>query len=427
MPIKPTAAKTKKESFFDDDFSVPIGRGRGGADNFSTFSQAKTLLRQGGREPRAVVRLSIFRKIALTFVGIAILSLGLVVYISLAKAVVTITPRTEILTDESEYSLGAENTGAKTVTGYVLETVVDGVKTVAVTGKNQKTVEGNSCGDFFIVNKQSKDQPLVEKTRLLTSGGVLFRLTKSVTAPAGGEVSIRACADQKGKSADIDPTTLTIPGLSADLQKKTYAELRAPTRGGEVVTAVLEEADIAAAIEEFEKELAAKGLEKLAALVPAAEAREKSFETSNLVKKETDAKAGSEQSSYNLSLSVHVAAVFYDPRKLSEAAGAALRAKAGSDRELLSVDESSLKVELKELDESGKKAAIKVVVSGLARVRDTSVSVDKSKIAGLSPKDAKRYLESLPFVEKAEIVLRPSWSKHLPSLKDHIDVVIANK
>jgi hypothetical protein len=375
------------------------------------------------RLPHVAVRLSIFRKIAFTFVGVTFVLLAFVVYISFTSATVTVTPRSETVSDESVYTLSQDPKGERSAPGYVLETVVDGTKIVAASGQDEKTVDATACGDVSIINKQTKAQPLVVKTRLLTADGVLFRITKGVTVPAGGSITVQACADQLGKTGNIGPATFTIPGLTPELQKKTYAESKTAMTGGTVTTVVLSQADVDKAIDAFVKDLASQGVDKLKALVPTEEAKKGVFMTSNIVKKVTDAKPGTEQSSYELSLSVHVAAVFYDPMTLSQVAAASLTKVAGDDRELVSIDQSVSTTVLDGIDVAAKRATVKVKVTGVASARDVTSMIDKSKIAGLSTEDAKRYLENLPFVESASIALRPSWSRSIPTLKDHIEIV----
>lgn len=410
---------------YDDDFSVPTGR-RGHQPDLDTFAEARELMhRRPEREPRSVVRLSIFRKIALSFVGVAVLLLAFVAYISFSSATVTVVPKSESVTDESTYTLTKDPSGEKSVPGYVLETVVDGEKSFVVTSTDQQVADANACGDVTIVNDQSKSQALVATTRLLTPDGVLFRITKGVTVPAGGETVVRACADQKGASGDVGPTTFTIPGLSASLQKLTYAKSDAAMEGGTVTTAVLAQSEVDDAIASFAKELEDQAVAKLADMVPVVEARNGHFAQSDVVKKDTDAKPGTVQSSFKLSLSLHVAAVFYDPMALSQAAAASLRKVAGPDRDLISVDQSTFSATLDRIDEVTKRATVKVKVSGLAGATDVANMIDKSKIVGLSEKDAERYLLSLPYVESVTFSFSPAWSTTLPRLKDHIDIKTA--
>ncbi|TAL19884.1 hypothetical protein EPN90_02165 [Patescibacteria group bacterium] len=383
-----------------------------------------TSTKKGRHAAAPALHLSLYRKIATLFVAVSLLLLFFVLYISFARAKVTIVPRVEKVSATATIVLSAEPKTAEGVTGYALETVVDGAKTVTLKGgANAKIVAGTACGEVSIINNQSRVQQLVERTRLLSKDGTLFRIKKSVSVPAGGKIEVEACADQPGKSGDIGPTTFNIPGLSESLQKLTYAESKTAMSGGQRTIAVVSQADVDQAITALSDELAAAGVDKLKKMVPSTESAKGSFTTSNVVKKETDAKVGSELSSFKISLSLHVVGVFYDPMALGQAAGAALRSSLGSGKELTSVDTASLEAKLVSADPAAKQAKVEVKLSGSAELVGGDL-LDKGKIAGLSAADANKYLRSQNWVESAEIKLSPFWTRKVPKILDHIDVEI---
>ncbi len=377
------------------------------------------------QRPGRSLHLSLYRKIATVFVLLAVGLFGFVLYLSFARALVTIVPKTEPVSTELSVAVAeAPKVGVQSVPGYVLETVVDGTKTVtAEPSGGEKPVEGLACGTVTIVNGQAKDQPLVATTRLLTPQGVLFRIKRSVTVPAGGKIDVEACADKPGAAGDVGPTKFTIPGLNATLQQKTYAESSKPMTGGSSVSAVTSEVDLKKAEESLTAELTAKAMAKLKALVPS-ELGEGAFSTANVVMRETNAVPGAKQSSFTVSLSLHVVGVFYDPIALGQSAGAALRTSVGAGKDLVSVDQGSVSAVLDAADPAAKSASLRVKVSGAAVLRQGPDAFDKSRIAGLTPKDAEQYLRSLPSVSSAKVRLRPAWARTVPTLQDHIDITV---
>ncbi|MBP9748654.1 hypothetical protein KBD18_00460 [Patescibacteria group bacterium] len=397
---------------FDDEFALPTPghRGKGHAGRPSA--------------PGSVVRLSLYKKIAATFVTLSLLALFFVLYISFAHATVTIVPKVEQASTTFSLSLTPEPKGADALQGYIFETVVDGTKNVAASGTGATTVEGTACGSVTIVNDQAKAQPLVATTRLLTPDNILFRIKKTITVPANGKTVVDACADKPGKVGDIGPSTFTIPGLATDLQKKTYAQSFSAMQGGLSTVSVVTEAEVAQAVDAYAQELSAQAALKLRDLVPVPEMRAGSFLTQNIVKRENTAKPGSPQNGYTISLSVHVVGVYYDPMALGQTAAAGLRASIGSGRDLISVDQEHLAAKLEQADAVEKKARVSVTIGGKAVRRGAAEVVDIDKIVGLSPKDAMQYLESLPFVASADVSLSPVWARSIPTLKDHVDVVV---
>lgn len=108
--------------------------------------------------------------------------------------------------------------------------------------------EGKARGQVEIVNESGASQTLVATTRLLSSGGVLFRLDERVIVPPRSRVTAAVTADQPGPQGDVPAGRFTIPGLSSALQRVIYAESSEPMKGGVVLEgAPFTEADLAAA------------------------------------------------------------------------------------------------------------------------------------------------------------------------------------
>lgn len=96
--------------------------------------------------------------------------------------------------------------------------------------------EGLAKGRLRLINATGRAQALVERTRLLSSGGVLFRLDNRVTVPANGSVEASVTADRPGADGDVPPGRFTIPGLSAALQSQIYGESSEAFTGGVAYT-----------------------------------------------------------------------------------------------------------------------------------------------------------------------------------------------
>ena len=92
--------------------------------------------------------------------------------------------------------------------------------------------EGKAAGTVTVMNTTSSARALVATTRFLSQDGVLFRLDRAVTIPAGGQADAPVTADQPGAPGDIGPGRFTIPGLSAALQQQIYGVSSEAMRGG---------------------------------------------------------------------------------------------------------------------------------------------------------------------------------------------------
>ncbi len=114
---------------------------------------------------------------------------------------------------------------------------------------------GYAKGTILIINESGNGQTLVATTRLLSEGGVTFRLDSRVFVPARARVSAAMTADQSGAQGDVPVGRFTIPGLSVAVQKAIYGETSEPTRGGMTVSgAPFTEEDVASLRSMFESE-----------------------------------------------------------------------------------------------------------------------------------------------------------------------------
>lgn len=123
------------------------------------------------------------------------------------------------------------------------------------------SVEGSAetpalaTGTVTLVNDSGADQPLVERTRLLSEDGILFRLREAVTVPAGGDVAAAVIADQPGAEGDVGPGRFTIPGLPTARQAEVYGRSEQAMSGGVQVSGAVSDAEIQRALAAVREDL----------------------------------------------------------------------------------------------------------------------------------------------------------------------------
>lgn len=141
-----------------------------------------------------------------------------------------------------------------------------------VTGKSGGS-EQKARGSVIIYNNYSSaSQTLVSSTRLETSDGKIFRLTKNIVVPGtttvagevkSGAIEAEVIADQAGQQYNIDPSEFTIPGFKdSPKYEKFSAKSLKPMTGGastEGATPAVSEKDLITAKskseEEFKKQI----------------------------------------------------------------------------------------------------------------------------------------------------------------------------
>ena len=106
-----------------------------------------------------------------------------------------------------------------------------------------QTGAGKATGKVVIYNEfSSENQPLVVTTRLETSDGKIFRITKSTVVPGltqvsgemkPGAIEADVVADKPGEEYNIEPTTFKIPGFKGGPKyEKFYAKSTKAMEGG---------------------------------------------------------------------------------------------------------------------------------------------------------------------------------------------------
>lgn len=153
------------------------------------------------------------------------------------------------------------------ISGTLLETVRTAEKPIEPAEK--RTEEARAAGTVTLKNTTGNAQSLVVNTRLLSAGGVLFRLKKPVTAPAGGEVTAEVYADAPGAGGNIGPSRFTIPGLSVSLQDKIYAESAGDMTGGVREVGFVAEADVQRILNALREDIVRSAMEVWALELPA--------------------------------------------------------------------------------------------------------------------------------------------------------------
>lgn len=177
-----------------------------------------------------------YSKIVIGFVALTVLLISLILYFSFSKTIITIYPRP---IDET-FSI---STTLQELDGVIVLTDVEGSKVFSQFNSSE-TRPGFANGTVTLINNYTRDQPLVEKTRLLSEDGILFRTKETVTVPAGGTVDVAVIADEEGKNGNVPPGRFTIVALWEGLQKDIYGESSSAMSGGVVNVTAVTQTDI---------------------------------------------------------------------------------------------------------------------------------------------------------------------------------------
>jgi hypothetical protein len=376
--------------------------------------------RQTPNTASASIRL--YKRIAFTFIGLTLVLLGVVLAATFSRAVVTITAKPVAVRAEIKVAVDASTATAETVPGLIVATDVSG-ETTGLPASTGAVVNGKATGTVLLVNKRATSQTLVATTRLLSPDNVLFRLKKTVVIPGNGELNdVKVYADQVGAASEIGPSTFSIPGLPANLQKLVYAFSEKPMTGGITNVSAVSQTDIDKAVSDLTNELVTKATADLAS-----QAAGKNFTGSAIFVNEdarsVSAKVGDTVDSFDVLLKLTVTGVYYDKEKLQNLGLAALLANVPSDMELGTNDVNTAEVTVQNASATTGTATLDAVFSGQAVITPSSPVLDKSRLIGLDAATIKAYLQSFDSVADVQVAFSPFWVSHAPSA-NHITINI---
>lgn len=365
----------------------------------------------------------LYRRIAALFLLLTVAMLAVVLYLATVRAEIRIETLESNVETEFFVSVLEQPQANTDVPGEIVSETVERSKVFEVEGEGEE-IPSKAHGVVTLHNDGSADQPLVATTRLLTEGGVLFRITEAVTVPASGTVQVEARADEAGKQGEIGPSRFTIPGLNAAKQVQIYATSEQAMIGGMerraiVTDAMLEGAHIAL-LKDVETELDTKWREALSPALDGVIILQETLE------KRTDTEPGTETGSFTVTTIVKNTGVYFDRARLQRIAEAKLQEHVPEGQVLREAHLAEMAVTIDMADVDAGTARLHVSLGGTAVLKATSDVLDRENLMGLSAGDAEVYLENQPTIQNASIELSPFWVRRIPRLRDHIFIEIVD-
>lgn len=363
----------------------------------------------------------VYRIIALTFLAVTVILLGVVVFTMLKKTEITITAKEDTKSVNIIVSADATKKGDKSLVAVV--TTTDFYWSEKYTPTATRQVDGTSKGEVIIYNKTGEAQPLVKTTRLLTPDGILFRLTDRVVVPANGETTAAVYADQSGAAFDIGPAQFTIPGLSTDKQKVIYAESKAAMAGGSGKVGVVSETDYKSAEADFAEKTKAKFLESFSAGYPNFDKKIASITTNGATSTHG---IGAEAGEFVLSGTSTIAIVMYNSADLDDILKKEISSAVDTASEKILSIGSDPKVVVASADPVAGTAQLQVTAEAVVTLDANAPMLNKENFLNKEKGEIERYIVSLPHVTNMTIKFTPSWVSKAPSVADKLKIVVKN-
>lgn len=357
-----------------------------------------------------------YKVVALTFLVITLLLLGVIVFMSSKRATITITTKATPVDLQADIHIGS--TPGADVPGMVTSTIVAHSQVFSPSG--ERTEPGIARGVLTVYNDSNREQPLVATTRFLSEDDILFRLEEGVVVPANSSIDVEVYADQEGATGDIGPSSFTIPGLNELRQQEVYAKSNSDMSGGIQTIGILSQDDI----DKAEKILRQSLIDKAQALLPKTSENQTVLVDVSKSSVRTTGVLGEETSSFTASATGTVVAVAYDSQVLEEWTKNQLSRRAIDENEVVEPRDSDPSVSFSSYDSQEKIATVSIFYDGLVSLNTDSPKLAKDRLFGMSKNEIRRYLLSLDHVHSVDVEFRPAWMQTVPRIPEHVSIVV---
>ncbi|MFA6305035.1 MAG: hypothetical protein WCV73_00860 [Patescibacteria group bacterium] len=369
-----------------------------------------------------------YRFFTIIFSLVAIVLVVAILYFALSQATIYITPNYK--TQEVGFAVQVtENNpladqkllagSAEKLFGSLKNTVVEESKTYPAQISTIATDKAG--GEVTLINNYSKNQTLIATTRLLSPDNKLYRLTETVVVPAGGKITASAVADQPGKEFELPATKLTIPGLWDGLRDKIYAENTKGFLIQQLTKYEITQSAIDQAKDDLKNSLIAKGLEQIQKDLPEGQTLSPNSAITETIKYSTNAKIGSQQKEFTITLGLGVKALIFDEQKFKTIAAGTLPASYKEEGAYLTINPNSFKYEITPLDDNSEHLIAQI--KGAYNIKIANIKINPDELVKMSKAEALKKLRNLSDVKEVSIML-PFWTKYLPALADKISIQI---
>lgn len=366
--------------------------------------------------------LNVYRKIALGFIVITAILIGVIFYFALSYAYITVYPKSQEVNTDFNFivveNIQNVNLEEGIIAGKIISEEIEDEQVFPSSG-TKILADTDIVGRVKITNNLTKSQALVATTRLLTVDNILYRLKSRVDIPAKGTIETEVYADDPAQALAKSGTKFTIPGLSSNLQTLVYAEAITDFNASGQPVLVITQEDLDKALELLTDELS----QRLVKDIPAETAKVLSKE---VISTEYSHKVGEQVNNFKIKLNLRVKGVTFDQEEVRKFSQKALQSIIPTDKQVAADNSDKLIIELDKIDTTNRLAQLKSNIKGVVVISENSQILDRDKLIRLKLDEIKAYLENFEDIEKVEISFFPKWVKKMPFFQDHI-IIRVNK
>ncbi|MDD5291112.1 MAG: hypothetical protein PHZ04_03275 [Patescibacteria group bacterium] len=405
--------------------ALPAERGRQSKAS-EAVSASPSLGGPAGKEAKKNMnspKINLYRKIAVSFIVLTVVLLGVIFYFSFVKLNIVLIPAQERLSDSLAidiYGNGSEPAvPGKSLTGIVEQTSIEEKNTYSASGSEK--IGEEVTGKVTVINNYNKNQPLVATTRLLSPDNKLFRIKNTINVPAGGSQEVEIYADEVSADMAIGPTKFTIPGLWAGLQDKIYAESKEKFVYGQQAKKYIQQSDIDQAIKDLKRSLLEKAKNELGENYKGYNEVIYSVDE-NTISTEVNGKVGEEKDKFDVSMKAMVTIVAFSGDEAGKMAKGKLEEVVPDNKELIEFKPEEINYTLNNFDLETGRATVNATFEGKMSLKGGADIIDRQKIVNLTRAQLEDYLSGFKEIAGYEINFFPSFIDKVPNLADRIKI-----
>ncbi|MDO8601999.1 MAG: baseplate J/gp47 family protein, partial [bacterium] len=353
--------------------------------------------------------------------GCAVVALGIILYITVGNAKITLTPHTEPLdldlTVTASPKTDTVDSEFNKIPGQELtvQKEAQGTYELSVT----KEVAQKATGTITVTNKSGASQRLVATTRFESPDGKIFRIPETINVPAGGSIDSAVYADRPGVEYNIAAAAFTIPGLKGTPQFASITGVSSAAMAGGFIgnAKVVTEADFTKALEELTKQ--AKDQVTQALLEQSSELKFSDEVTIVIANPVVNAKSGEAAEKLEMKISASASVIAYRESDVKKLAQNYLEKNGG-----LELTEKGLVIEYSgmKLDATAKTLTFHVKMTGTSASKIDTVKVLQD-IKGMNEEAMRAYFKNQKEVAEARIKMS-FWLRSVPEDPNKVELVV---
>ncbi len=371
------------------------------------------------------------------FIGAAVLIAALALYFILPKAEITIVPKAEAIDQEITVVTDKGISKADLTQGKVPAQMikVDKRQSQEFATTGQRQVNDKAKGAITIYNEYSSSaQALVEKTRFVSEGGQVFRLTKTVTVPGAkiqegkivaSSIDAEVVADQAGSDYNVGPGKFTIPGFQGTPKYTAfYGQSKAAMSGGATgLMKVVAQDDFDKAKETIWQSLQPALDSDLKNQMPGALKVVDGALKEELSGAESDVAVSSPAEKFTVTVKGTATVLLFDEKDVLEIIKKKFADKLAEDKALdIKTDQVSYEVSAIDFNRGQMTLKVKVVGRLVWQVNGDSI---KQEVLGRDEQSIRQIFAGHSEISEAKVAFWPFWVSSVPKNLDKIKVLIS--